>query len=122
MNKEDYELAKEVLSKIISKNLEDDMDYGKKLLAICNNKLKPCPVEVLANTYMDNMERKYGIFNKMYNIANGRIGNNSTVTAPKCNFLETQVWIIEKVKEVKDCKEDLDKVNKLLNLLKEVSE
>ena len=121
MNKEDYELAKEVLSKIISKNLEDDIDYGKKLLAICNNKLKPCPIKESAINYMSNMELKYGIFNRLYNIVNGHTGSNGTSIAPRCNFLETQIWIIEKVKEVKKYKDDVDKVNKLIELLKEAS-
>lgn len=121
MNNKDYELAKEVLDNIISKSIDDDINYGKELLSKCNKKLESCPIKDYANIYMNNMERKYGIFNKMYNIANGHIGNTSTSTVSKCYWLETQIWVIEKIKEVKKYKDDVDKVNKLIELLKEES-
>ncbi len=121
MDNKDYELAKETLSKIISKNLDTDINYGKELLTMCNNKLKPCPMKEVAINYMSNMEMKYGIFNKLYNIVNGHTGSSGTSPAPSCNFLETQIWIIEKVKEVKNYKDDVDKANKLTELLKEES-
>lgn len=121
MNKEDYELVKEALSKVISKKLEDDINKGKELLFICKKSIHPCPIKDTAITYMNNMEKKYGVFNGVYNLVNGYNGSNN-ITVSKCNWLKTQVWIIEKIKKVKDtkdCKDNSEKVNKLLELLKE---
>ncbi len=114
----DYEKVKEALSNVVLKSINADINYGKELLSICKKQASPCLIKDIATTYMNNMENKYNIFNKLYNFVNGYKGSNSNVTISKCKWLETQIWIIEKVKEVKDLEDNLDKVNKLSKLLK----
>ena len=67
MKNEEVELARETLNKLISNVLDDDINYGKKLLASCNESLGNCSIKGLANDYMNKMENKYGIFNRLYN-------------------------------------------------------
>lgn len=122
MNNKECEIAKETISKIISKELDDDINYGKELLDICKRKLNPCPIRDSAIIYMDNMRLKYGAFNVLYNSINGNKVSNGTSNVSSCYFLEKQIWVIEQVKKVKDLADgidDIDKIKKLVELLKE---
>lgn len=121
MKNEDVELARETLNKLISNVLDDDINYGKKLLASCNESLGNYSIKGLANDYMNKMENKYGIFNRLYNFINGYILNTNNIPIMKCQNLKKQIQIIEKVKEAKELNDDLDKVDTLLKKLKEQS-
>lgn len=91
MTENDFKLIKETLNKIVSKNLDDDIDYGKRLLSECDESLPNCPIKNNAISYMNIMEKKYGIFNVLYNFINGYTSNVSNNGIAKCKNMQRQI-------------------------------
>ena len=119
MDDKNIKLIIDKLNELILNDIKRDIENGNKLLSNCNKYLNKCPIKKDANDYMDIMEKKYGLFNALYNFVNGYNGNNNNTAISKCANLEKQIWIIEKVKQVKELSDDVDKYSKLIELLKE---
>ena len=112
----DKELKENVIKKLLQygkKEVEKDLEDGEKLI----NNFNQSDV----NEYMNNLRFKYGIINSLHMfIKYGPSLNNIDTT--NYNFskeeLYEQVCIVNAIKQTLDIKDEVDKYNKLIDLLK----
>lgn len=112
----DKGLKENVIKKLLQygkKEIEKDLEDGEKLI----NNFNQSDV----NEYMNNLKFKYGIINSLYMfIKYGPSLNNIDTT--NYNFskeeLYEQVCIVNAIKQTLDIKDEVDKYNKLIDLLK----
>ncbi len=120
--KEVEKLAKELLSHIVSEQIDNDIKLGKHLQDICKNgdkDTKKCSFEhkIDVINYIDRVDKIYHPFVILYLILNNypiSIGNSSI----DCHALSTYVFIIEKVKEAKNFDDDFEHLCELLTIKK----
>lgn len=112
------EIVKELLGKMISKQIDDDLKLGKHLQDVCkeiDNEPGKCSNEhkIRVIDYINRVNKIYHPFVMLYaklnNMPTSR-GDNKI----ECNTLGYYVYIIEKVKEAKDLNDNFEHLCQLL--------
>ena len=122
-------LAKEFISKGVSKKLESDIEYGKQLKDICdrvNLEGKDCPILHKSNVinYVNRIDKEYRPLVNLYLISNGYVLGNNTNSinsnnVTDCHLINTCLFILERTKEIKDSVDKLEKIDEAFKLVKE---
>ena len=115
-------IAKELLGKIVSKQIDDDLKLGKHLQDICKEGDKEpgkCSDahKIKVINYIARVNKTYHHFVMLYATLNNiptSNGNNRV----ECNTLGYYVFIIEKVKEAKDLNDNFEHLCKILTIEK----
>ena len=120
-------IAKNFISEVVSKKLENDIEYGKQLKDICdriNREGKDCPIIHKTNVinYVNRIDKEYRPLINLYLISNGyTLGNNTNSinsnNVTECHLINTCLFILERTKEIKESVDKLEKIDEVFKLV-----
>lgn len=110
-------ILKEKLDEIIDKNLDDDLNYGKKLLQQCSNyyqyatygtmRYNYCQYRDEVLRYINNIQNRYDNLIALYNnVKGGSTGNYNT----ECRDIKVYVDFLEKISNAKKNTDNFEKM------------
>lgn len=120
--KEIEKLSKELLKKMVSKQIDDDLKLGKYLQDICKGVEKghrKCSDahKIKVINYITRVNKTYHPFVMLYATLNNVPTSNGNSTI-ECKTLGHYVLIVEKVKEAKDLNDNFEHLCKILIIQK----
>lgn len=110
-------ILKEQLDEIIDKNLDNDLNYGKKLLQRCSNyyqyatygtmRYNYCQYKDEVLCYINNIQNRYANLIALYNNVKGSSnGNHNT----ECRDIKAYVDFLEKISNAKKNTDNFEKM------------
>lgn len=110
-------MLKEKLDKIIDKNLDDDLNYGKKLLQRCSNycqyatygtmRYNYCQYRDEVLCYINNIQNRYAYLIALYNNVKGSSNDNHNT---ECHDIIVYVDFLEKISNAKKNTDNFEKM------------
>ncbi len=115
-------LSKELLKKMVSKQIDDDLKIGKYLQDICKEGDKEpgkCSDahKIKVINYISRVNKIYNYFVMLYAVLNN-VPTSKGDSKIECKTLGHYVFIIEKVKEAKDLNDNFEHLCKILTIEK----
>lgn len=116
-NKDIEKILKEKLDEIIDKNLDDDLNYGKKLLQQCSNyyqyatygtmRYNYCQYRDEVLRYINNIQNRYAYLIALYNNVKGSFNGNYNT---ECRDIIVYVDFLEKISNAKKNADNFEKM------------
>lgn len=110
-------ILKEKLDEIIDKNLDDDLNYGKKLLQQCSNyyqyatygtmRYNYCQYRDEVLRYINNIQNRYDNLIALYNNVKGSSNGNYNT---ECRDIKVYVDFLEKISNAKKNADNFEKM------------